>query len=70
MVIYIEEYLARRRDVAAVPVLRRVAGAGRYAETVPAHAFAARWRSELSVLTVDLPLATDLRTLYAEATLI
>ncbi|RPI47656.1 MAG: hypothetical protein EHM59_03610 [Betaproteobacteria bacterium] len=70
MVIYIEDFLLRRRSIAPVHALRLVAAAGGHPKAGLSKSLAARLRSSPSIRALDLPTAPDVRTLYAEATLI
>jgi len=70
MVIYLEDYLLRRRRIASANSLKLVAAAGGQPKAVPDRSLAARLRASGPIRGLDLPLAPDLRTLYAEATLI
>ena len=69
MVIYLEDYLMRRRTTATPTVVRLGAGSGRAVAAVAAQAYPTPWESTLALLDLD-PATTDPVRLYAEATLL
>jgi hypothetical protein len=69
MVIYLEDYVMRRRNAAASPVVRLAVVAGAAAAAVAARAALTPWQSVLTDLGLA-PGSADPRSLYAEATLV